>query len=234
MHLREQEVFGRMFSFADTSDRLVCLISQPRHRLCPGVKLNNMFGTYECPDFPMTEKLYGIKPRQRIPGAIFNRYLINFAKNTSSNGARSRRTEKLIVASGMTSEPNFPKYPEAETFNAPLFHAKDFCKQAPTITSGKNAIVIRGAKSAFHAAYAVVQRSTKVDLVIRPNERPWSGFHMNMSRLSKHGSRSYCTYAAWHALARALGETKMASQESVISCIAQLWVAGLWTTPGKS
>lgn len=49
-------------------------------RLYPGLKSNNMVGSYEYPDFPMSEATYGVKPGNHIPGAVLHRYLTDFAK----------------------------------------------------------------------------------------------------------------------------------------------------------
>ncbi|CAN8106323.1 unnamed protein product [Discula destructiva] len=49
-------------------------------RLYPGLKSNNMVGSYEYPDFPMTEEVYGVKAGGHIPGATLHRYLTDFAK----------------------------------------------------------------------------------------------------------------------------------------------------------
>src|ERR1700712_4985144 len=50
-----------------------------KDRLYPGLKSNNMIGTYEYPDFSMLEAKYGVKPNGHIPGAVLNQYLTDFA-----------------------------------------------------------------------------------------------------------------------------------------------------------
>lgn len=168
-----------------------------QNRLYPGLKSNNMIGTYEYPDFPMTEEKYGVKPNNHIPGAVLHRYLTDFAKHfnffnaiqfntrvelvepngsngwrlsvTTPSGPQSIETAKLILATGLTSTPNIPVYKNSENFGAPLFHAKDFCREAPNVGKIKNAVVVGGAKSAFDVAYALVLDGAEVDLVIRPN-----------------------------------------------------------------
>lgn len=100
----------------------------------------------------MTPEVYGVQPGEHIPGAVLHRYLTDFAKkfgvygrikfntkvesleptadggwllSTISNGASEKlETKKIILATGLTSQPNFPAYPGAETFEAPYFHAK--------------------------------------------------------------------------------------------------------------
>ncbi|KAJ4122943.1 hypothetical protein NW768_009933 [Fusarium equiseti] len=165
-----------------------------KHRLYPGLKSNNMKGTYEFPDFPMDEATYGVGPNTHIPGAVLHRYLTDFAKHfgfydniqfdtavegvekegdgwklsvLGTQGSRVIATKKLVLATGLTSTPNMPQYKNAEKFDAPLFHAKDFCKEAPNLKV-KNAIVVGGAKSAFDVAYALVQDGAEVDLIVRP------------------------------------------------------------------
>lgn len=170
-----------------------------------------MVGSYEYPDFPMTEAVYGVKPGSHIPGATLHRYLTDFAKqyhvfdkiqfhtkvdnvealrsNSNSDitswrltvtgpggGAQQQQqqrtltTAKLILATGLTSTPNFPQYAGADTFGRPLFHAKDFCRRAGELEGvGRPVVVVGGAKSAYDVAYALVQDgATTVDLVIRP------------------------------------------------------------------
>lgn len=49
-------------------------------RLYPGLKSNNMIGSYEYPDFPMHQDVYGVKAGSHIPGAVLHRYLTDFAR----------------------------------------------------------------------------------------------------------------------------------------------------------
>lgn len=166
-------------------------------RLYPGLKSNNMFGSYEFPDFPMDESIYGIKPGQHIPAAVLHRYLTDFARSfgvldrtrfntkvesvqaidtggwklalSEGSGVSVLSTEKLIVATGLTSEPNMPSYPGQATFTAPFFHAKDFCHNSNTVATAKRAVVVGGGKSAYDCAYAfATEGGAETHLVIRP------------------------------------------------------------------
>lgn len=168
-----------------------------KDRLYPGLKSNNLLGSYEFPDFPMSEKLYGVKEGQHIPAAVMHRYLTDFGERfgiaertrfstkvdtieaienerwllhtTSPTGEESIRTKKLIVATGLTSTPNMPTYVGEESFKPPLFHAKDFCARADTVKTCKNATVVGAGKSAFDCAYAFAEEgNAQVDLIIRP------------------------------------------------------------------
>ena len=164
------------------------------NRLYPSLKSNNLLDTYEYPDFPMSSEVYGVQPGEHIPGKVLHRYLTDFAKkfgiftrtkfNTkvdslepSKDGgwllktedSQTFETKKVIIATGLTSQPNIPSYPGLETFGVPFFHAKDFCRNGDTVKTAQNAVVIGGGKSAMDVAYAYAESGCHVDMVIRPN-----------------------------------------------------------------
>lgn len=146
----------------------------------------------------MVAEDYGISHEDHIPGAVLHQYLTSYAKkfgvfsrtkfNTkvdslepTSDGGWTLKTvtedekeatlqsRKVIVATGLTNKPNFPQYPGAETFGAPYFHARDFCRQRDTVKTSKRAVVVGGGKSAMDVAFAFANEGVQVDLVIRPN-----------------------------------------------------------------
>lgn len=147
----------------------------------------------------MLTEVYGVKPGEHIPGPTLHRYLTDFAKKfgvysriqfstkveslqsstgggwiistspKSQRGEQRIETRKVIIATGLTSQPNFPSYLGSETFDAPYFHAKDFCRNGETVKTAKNAVVVGGAKSAYDVAYAYSENGVNVDLVVRPN-----------------------------------------------------------------
>ncbi|OIW32606.1 FAD/NAD(P)-binding domain-containing protein [Coniochaeta ligniaria NRRL 30616] len=51
-----------------------------KHRLYPGLKSNNMLGTYEYPDFPLDSETFGVKPGEHIPGTVLHDYLTKYAE----------------------------------------------------------------------------------------------------------------------------------------------------------
>ena len=187
-------------------------------RLYPGLKSNNLLDTYEYPDLPMSTEVYGVQAGEHIPGKVLHRYLTDFAKRfgiysrtkfntkveslqptseggwlisiTSSGTADKVETKKVIIATGLTSQPNFPAYPGAETFEAPYFHAKgeysqllshegtaiglhncfqDFCRNGDTVKTAKNVVIVGSGKSAMDAANAYAAEGAHVDIVIRQN-----------------------------------------------------------------
>lgn len=89
-------------------------------------------------------------------------------------------SRKVILATGLTSTPNLPVYAGADKFDAPIFHAKDFCRRADTLASSENVVVVGGAKSAYDVAWAYADAGAQVHIVMRPDgngpiwiSRPW-------------------------------------------------------------
>ncbi|KID85845.1 Flavin monooxygenase-like protein [Metarhizium guizhouense ARSEF 977] len=176
-----------------------------KDRLYPGLKSNNLYGSYEYPDFPMTQDVYGVKPGQHIPARVLHQYLTDFATKfgvlertrfntrvdaleaTAQNSwivytSPSKATadpgppeilhaKRVIIASGLTSQPNIPHYPGQDSLESTFFHAKDFCEQRDTVKTAKRAVVIGAGKSALDCAYAFATDggNAQVDLVIRPS-----------------------------------------------------------------
>jgi len=189
------------------------------HRIYPALKSNNLHGTYEYPDFPMHPEVYGVTKGEHIPGNVLHRYLTDFAKKfgvfgrtrfhtkvdsieqlvddkgwklrvSSADTNEPITTTKLILATGLTSTPNFPQYPGCETFKGQYFHAKDFAPNGHTVKTAQNAVVIGGAKSAYDVAYAYADSGVQVDLVIRPDgqgpvwiSHPYVDFGLQLEKL---------------------------------------------------
>ncbi|KAL4861638.1 hypothetical protein BDV12DRAFT_179936 [Aspergillus spectabilis] len=93
------------------------------------------------------------------------------------------RTRKLILATGLTSQPRIPTFVGQESFDAPLFHVKEFAHYQeslftkPTIntedqpgntTDDRAPIAILGGnKSAWDAVYACASQGHRVNWIIR-------------------------------------------------------------------
>ena len=174
-----------------------------RRRLYPGLRTNNLLGTYEYSDFPMDEATFGVKKGEFIPGYAVHEYLEKYAQrfgvyerirfnckvesaerkpdgdngwiltvnpaigSPCSEGSIKISTRKLIIATGLTSEPFVPPLKGVADFNAPVFHSKDFLDHADTLNTASSAVVLGGSKSAFDVAYAYAAKGVTVDLVIR-------------------------------------------------------------------
>jgi cation diffusion facilitator CzcD-associated flavoprotein CzcO len=165
-----------------------------KHRLYPGLVSNNLLGTFEYSDFPMDET-YGVQLGQPIPGTVVQKYLENYAKRfgvlglirfkskvetaerkegdgwilTVSSGGQQKQihTSKLVVATGLTSEPFMPAFAGSDKFDGLIFHSKDFRRQANSLETAKSVVVYGGHKSAWDAAYEYAVAGAQVHMVIR-------------------------------------------------------------------
>lgn len=98
------------------------------------------------------------------------------------DGATQRiLARKLIMATGMTSEPFLPHIEGQEQFGAPIFHSKDFLKHADTLETAKTVTVLGGTKSAWDVVYAYASKGVKVNWVIRGRAFPPSAWRFCLS-----------------------------------------------------
>ncbi|KAB8227201.1 flavin-binding monooxygenase-like protein [Aspergillus alliaceus] len=168
-----------------------------KHRLYAGLKSNNMLGTYEFSDFPMDES-FGVKPGEHIPGTVIQHYMERFVGHfqltpfirlntrvriaehnpdgtwtltvNDHDGEKTVVSKKLIVCTGITSQPFLPTFPGQDTFGAPLFHCRDLLQyQDDLLQANKRITVLGGTKSAWDAVYAAATAGAHVDWVIRDN-----------------------------------------------------------------
>lgn len=68
-----------------------------KERLYPGLKTNNLVGSYEFGDFPMDLDRFGLQPGQHIPGAVVHEYLRQFAEEYDLT-PRLRFNTKVVSA----------------------------------------------------------------------------------------------------------------------------------------
>jgi len=166
-------------------------------RLYPGLKTNNMLGTYEYSGFPMSTETYGVKPGEHIPGPVVHRYLNDYAKAFNlvdkirlnhkvesaehenrggwllkvSDIAEGKQSQilasKLVVATGLTSDAFLPEFVGNDSFGVPLFHPKDFPQYAGTVNTMQSVCVFGGTKVAWDVVYAYASKGVKVDWIIR-------------------------------------------------------------------
>lgn len=177
------------------------------HRHYPGLKSNNLLGTFEYPGFPMDTATFGVSRGQHPTAQAVYAYHKAFAERNGILGlvrcstsvvsaehqvdggwilvvcpvadsdpkkVQGKETtisaRRLIVATGLVSEPFMPHIKGQEVFGRPLFHSKEFLKYAgnPIDTEKtKRVTVFGGSKSAWDAVYAYGTAGVKVDWVIR-------------------------------------------------------------------
>jgi cation diffusion facilitator CzcD-associated flavoprotein CzcO len=169
-----------------------------KERLYETFMSNNLPGTIQYADFPLDLQKYGLDPNKHVPGSTINQYLNDFVDafnlrkhirlNThvksakqddqqgwlltvkSKDGETSAiHADKLIVATGQTSQPFIPKYAGLEEFEGPVTHSRDFDEGGYPPSSQKSVAIYGGGKSAWDAAYrcAVAEKAPEVHLIIR-------------------------------------------------------------------
>ncbi|KAL8795623.1 MAG: hypothetical protein Q9195_001861 [Heterodermia aff. obscurata] len=131
-----------------------------KENIYPGLRSNNLLGTYEYTDFPMHE-LFGAKKQEHIPGEIIHEYFRQYAQNFDLTPRILLRTKlttaqrvedgwklsittagmlpelhrsigcsKLIVATGLTSSPVPINIKGQENFDAPVINFAHFRQEA--------------------------------------------------------------------------------------------------------
>ncbi|KAF2641261.1 FAD/NAD(P)-binding domain-containing protein [Massarina eburnea CBS 473.64] len=67
------------------------------HRIFPGLKTNNLWGTYENPDFPMGEEKFSVKKGEHVPADKVTEYLKAFIEETGIDGCLRLGTKVEVV-----------------------------------------------------------------------------------------------------------------------------------------
>lgn len=67
------------------------------HRLYPGLKSNNLHGSFEYPDFHMRTVRFGVEANEHIPGTVINTYLKAYADEFGIVSAVRLRTRVLVA-----------------------------------------------------------------------------------------------------------------------------------------
>lgn len=74
---------------------------------------------------------------------------------------------KLIVATGLTSEPFMPQLPGKASFNASIYHTSEFAKAEGGLGPFQKVVLLSGAKFSWDIACAYASAGVQVDWVIR-------------------------------------------------------------------
>ena len=152
-----------------------------KERLYPGLKTNNMIGTYEFSDFPMIPCDWGLNSGFFVPGLVVHDYLNAFAKrfdiskrcqlgtkvmsadvkNDSTWELIVERgdhmdtitTHKLVVATGITSDLKMPQLEGMDSFSGPMLHSHDLGIRSTELETASDVVILGGSKSAFDTVY---------------------------------------------------------------------------------
>ena len=116
------------------------------------------------------EKL--IRCKNRVTKASYNDQIDTWSLNVEKVDEGKLYTitaKKVIIATGLTSDPFIPDIPGSEAFQVPILHQKQLAQSAEGLlsTSPTNVIVYGSAKSAHDAVYLFASRGIEVHWVIR-------------------------------------------------------------------
>ncbi len=82
---------------------------------------------------------------------------------------RRIETARLIYATGATSHPVMPSWPQSPNFSAPTIHSSDIGLHLDELSKVGHATVVGAAKSAYDIVFLLLQKGIKVDWIIREN-----------------------------------------------------------------
>lgn len=168
-----------------------------RSRMHPAIMTQAPQGMFEYPCFPM-EKLPKDKVfHGYFPGSHVTAYLNAFSTHTlfsgktvqdrivfnshvnhinkagkfwtvSTGSDASFTCEKLIIATGLTSTPNLPSFPQ-DNFTPPIIHTRSLAASVSMLSAPQreNIVVIGGSKSAFDAVQILHSLNKSVTWIIR-------------------------------------------------------------------
>lgn len=74
---------------------------------------------------------------------------------------------KLVVATGLTSQPSMPKLPGSEAFGAPIYHSSEFARVENGLGPYKKIALLGGAKFSWDIANAYASAGVQVEWIIR-------------------------------------------------------------------
>ncbi|KAI9690387.1 MAG: hypothetical protein M1822_009349 [Bathelium mastoideum] len=145
----------------------------------------------------MSESEFDVKRKEHIPGYVMHDYLAAYAKHfgltnhiqcdskvdtaecrrndgwllsispTKTTAGRQILARKIIVATGLTSQPFVPDLPGSETFEGPIVHSKQLAQHDSALRTTSSIVVLGNNKSAYDSAYAFASQGVKVHLLIR-------------------------------------------------------------------
>ena len=90
---------------------------------------------------------------------------VQTSRSSASNHESQLFTSKLIVATGLTSNPFIPEINGSGSFEAPIFHSKDLLKYTSTQETMKGITVLGCTKSGWDAVYAYASKGVTVNWI---------------------------------------------------------------------
>jgi cation diffusion facilitator CzcD-associated flavoprotein CzcO len=135
---------------------------------------------------------------------------------------------KLIVATGLTSEPFIPYIKGKELFEGPILHSRQLKDRADDLAAAQNVVVVGSNKSAWDVCYGVASSGRTAHMVLRPSgggpSWVWplrlEPFNTSLSALSR--TRFFTLFDPWpFDKSRFLGRIRQFLHQ---------WALGRWIT----
>lgn len=151
-------------------------------------------GSYEFSDLPMAADYYGVKPGGHIPGHVVHNYVEDYVDKfdlrrrihystkvtiverlkepdqwrLTADAGLTVTCDKLIIATGLMSNPFVPSIPGMDTFGSPVMHTRDLRDHAARILASASSVTVYGGrKSAQDAVHYFASNGVKVNWCIR-------------------------------------------------------------------
>ncbi|KID93457.1 hypothetical protein MAJ_10579, partial [Metarhizium majus ARSEF 297] len=134
-------------------------------RIYPDLFAQVGHGLFEYSFYPM--KKMGLSPDRYISAQTIHNYLQSFAED---HDLVRRIRAKLIVATGVTSGPHVPDFPQ-KGFHKPILHSSELGKYISHLIGPKAqpVTVLGAAKSAYDTAFMLIKSGKQLDWIIREN-----------------------------------------------------------------
>ncbi|KAG9031313.1 hypothetical protein FRB95_002886 [Tulasnella sp. JGI-2019a] len=175
-------------------------------RLYDGLKTNNFVGNYEFSDLAMPGKqgvhttgqvvhdyLKGYADKfdltrrirfntkvevvERVQDNQWRLTAVSTANSLTPTTPMTIICDKLIVATGLTSDPFIPKIPGDGSFDAPIVHSKTLGEYAPSLLKSASSVTVYGAKKSAHdTVHLFASQGIKVNWVIRKSSGSGPGW----------------------------------------------------------
>jgi hypothetical protein len=95
-------------------------------------------------------------------------WMLTVSQHTDSTETEYQiAASRLVVATGLTSEPLMPTLHGSDTFGAPIYHSSEFAKAEGGLGPYKKIALLSGAKFSWDIAYAYASAGVQVDWIIR-------------------------------------------------------------------
>ena len=163
-----------------------------KERIYPNLFAQVGHGLFEYTFYPMRNE--GLTPDRYISGETISKYLYNFSHDhdiakhvrlrtkitkvdkldsgqwhlTSPSLSRPLCCDKLIIASGVTSQPHIVRFPN-QGFQGKIMHSADLGRQLGYLHSPavKRVLVLGAAKSSYDAVFLLLKAGKRVEWIIR-------------------------------------------------------------------